>query len=129
MEPIVSAEKARRICVVEDDDAVRASARLLLEAFGYVVRDYASAEALLADAAATDSACCFLLDFHLGGMTGLELLERLRARGVQTPAIILTANASHLNERYRRAKVLTVLRKPAPVAYLLAWIEKACSQN
>jgi two-component system, LuxR family, response regulator FixJ len=128
MESIVSTETARPVCVVEDDDAVRASAKLLLEAVGYVVRDYASAEALLADAAATDAAC-FLFDFELGGMTGLELLEHLRARGVRTPAIILTANANHLDERYQRAKVLTVLRKPAPVADLLAWIEKACAQT
>ena len=127
MEPILSPETARPIYVVEDDDAVRASAKLLLEAVGYVVRDYASAEALLADPAAPDAAC-LLLDFQLGGITGLDLLERLRARGVQTPAIILTANANHLDERYQRAKVLTVLRKPAPTAHLLAWIEKACSQ-
>jgi FixJ family two-component response regulator len=128
MEPIMSAEEVRPICVVEDDDAVRASARLLLEAVGYVVRDYASAAALLADAAATQSAC-FLVDFQLGDMTGLELLERLRARGVQAPAIIITANANVCDERFRLANVLTVLRKPAPAADLLNWIEKACSQS
>jgi two-component system response regulator FixJ len=83
---------------------------------------------LLGDAAATDAAC-FLLDFQLGGMTGLELLERLRARGVQTPAIIITANASLSDRRYQRANVLAVLRKPAPAADLLHWIEKACAQS
>ena len=41
-----------------------------------------AAEAMLADAAATDAAC-FLFVFQLGGMTGLELLEHLRARGVR----------------------------------------------
>jgi FixJ family two-component response regulator len=62
MEPILSAGKAHQICLVEDDDAVRSSARLLLETMGYVVRDYLNAEAMLADAAALDAAC-LLLDF------------------------------------------------------------------
>jgi FixJ family two-component response regulator len=128
MEPIVSAEQARPVYVVEDDDAVRASVRLLLETVGYVVRDYASAEALLADDGTTDAAC-FLLDFQLGGMSGLDLLERMRAQGVRTPAIIVTANANLSDERYKRANVLAVLRKPAPAADLLDWVEKACAQT
>ena len=121
----MSAEQACLICVVEDDDAVRASTRLLLEAMGYPVRDYASAEAVLADPAAT-TAGCFLMDYKLGGMTGLDLLERLRDRGVHTPAILVTATANHSEERSRRANLLTVLQKPVPAADLLAWIEKAC---
>jgi FixJ family two-component response regulator len=125
MEPIVSAEDTRRICVVEDDDDVRASARMLLEAAGYNVRDYASAEAMLEDAAAMNAAC-FLFDFQLGGMTGLELVERLRARGIQAPAILMTANANLSDAHYKRANVLVVLRKPTPAEELLDWIEKAC---
>ena len=88
------------------------------------MRDYASAEAVLADAAAQDAAC-LLLDLQLGGMTGLELLERLRARGIQTPAILLTAT----DARYGAAKVLTVLRKPVAADELLGWIAKACAQT
>ena len=122
----MSAEQACLICIVEDDDAVRASARLLLEAVGYTVRVHASAEALLADAAAM-TAACFLTDYQLGGMTGLELLERLRERGIRSPAILMTANRDHFEERCRRADVLTVLRKPVPAEDLLAWIESACS--
>ena len=122
----MSAEQACLICVVEDDDAVRASTRLLLEAEGYAVRDYASAESLLADAAAM-TAACILTDYQLGGMTGLELLERLRERGIRAPAILMTANTDDFEARCRRAAVLTVLRKPMPAEGLLAWIEKACS--
>jgi FixJ family two-component response regulator len=128
MESIVGAEEIRLICVVEDDDAVRASTKLLLESAGYTVRDYASAEAFLEDAKATDAAC-LLVDFQLGGMTGLELLERCRALGVQTPAIIITANANASDERYKRANALAVMRKPAGSTDLLGWIAKACLQT
>ena len=124
----MNAENVRPICLVENDDDVRASAKLLLESAGYAVRDYASAEAVLADAAAPDAAC-LLLDFQLGGMTGLELLERLQARGIQTPAILLTATSNAVDVRYRAAKVLTVLRKPVAAKELLGWIAKACAQT
>ncbi len=124
----MNAENVRPICLVENDDDVRASAKLLLESAGYAVRDYASAEAVLADAAAPDAAC-LLLDFQLGGMTGLELLERLQARGIKTPAILLTATGNAVDARYRAAKVLTVLRKPVAADELLGWIAKACAQS
>jgi FixJ family two-component response regulator len=127
MEPIMSTETARLICVVEDDDAVRASARLLLEAVGYPVRDFASGEALLADAAAAEAAC-FLLDFQLGSMTALEVLDQLRARGIEKPAIIVTANPDLASACRQHASVLVVMRKPAPATDLLGWIEKACSR-
>jgi FixJ family two-component response regulator len=122
----MSAERACLLCVVEDDDAVRASAKFLLEAVGYTVRDHASAETLLADAAAM-TADVFVTDYQLGGMTGLDLVEQLRERGVRAPAILMTANANHLEERCKRAGVLTVLQKPVPAEELLAWIERARS--
>jgi FixJ family two-component response regulator len=128
MEPNVNIEKARHVCVVDDDDAVRESTRLLLESAGYAVRDYASAEAFLADGDAPEAAC-LVLDFQMGGMTGLELVELLRARGIWTPAIIVTGNGSHFDDRYVRAKVLAVLRKPSSSDELLAWTEKACAQS
>jgi len=124
----MSAEKALPICVVEDDDAVRASTRLLLESAGYTVREYASAASFLKDAAAINAAC-LLFDYQLGGMTGLDLLELLRAHGVAAPAIIMTANAGLSEERCERANVLAVLRKPAPAAVLLDWIARACARG
>ncbi len=124
----MSVEKARPICVVEDNNAVRTSTRLLLESAGYTVRDYASAEAFLRDAASMDAAC-FLFDFQLGGMSGLELLECVRALSVQTPTIIITAHAGLSGERCERANVLAILRKPTPASVLLEWIAKACAQS
>lgn len=122
----MSAEQACVICVVDDDDAVRASAKCLLETMGYAVQEYASGEAVLADATAM-TAHVILTDYQLGGMTGLDLLERLRERGNRARAILMTASATHSAERCRRADVLTVLRKPVPAEDLLAWIETACS--
>ncbi|MEO8301961.1 MAG: response regulator [Rhizomicrobium sp.] len=125
----MSVEQSRLVCIVEDDTDVRASARLLLEATGYRVADFANAEAFLR---ATDGrdASCLVFDLHMGGMTGLELLERLRSDGVQTPAIIVTATGgdqnARLDARCARAGTLAVLHKPPVAAEMLAWIARAC---
>ena len=84
-------EQPRLVCVVEDDTDVRASARLLLEATGYRVADFANAEDFLRASDGRD-ASCLVFDLHMGGMTGLELLERLiHLRIVTQPNQVLVA--------------------------------------
>jgi FixJ family two-component response regulator len=124
----VSAEQARLVCVVEDDAEVRASARLLLESTGYRVADFANAEAFLRATDGRDAAC-LVFDLHMGGMTGLELLESLRSAGVQTPAIIMTASGVDLETRCARAGTLAVLRKPPAASDMLGWIARACGSH
>src|SRR5579871_5580970 len=103
--------KSKLIYVVEDDEAVRGSTCLLLEVLGFTVRDFASAEDFLA---ATDGreAACLILDFHLPGITGLSLLEMLRAKGVETPAIVISADGNRVAKRAARAGAAAVLQKP-----------------
>jgi len=124
----VSVEQSRLVCVVEDDAEVRASARLLLESTGYRVADFANAEAFLRATDGRDAAC-LVFDLHMGGMTGLELLESLRSAGVQTPAIIVTASGDDLEERCARAGTLALLRKPPSASDMLGWIARACGSH
>jgi two-component system response regulator FixJ len=79
----------RVVHVVDDDDAVRESAALLLEIAGYNVVTYESGVAFLA-AVATAQPGCVLLDIHMPQMTGLEVQAVLRERGVVWPVIVLT---------------------------------------
>ena len=56
---------------------------------------------------------CVLLDLHMPGMTGLELLETLQARGSKVPVIAITGRSdSVLKERAVRAGAVTLLDKP-----------------
>ena len=113
----------RQIFVVEDDDAVRASTRTLLEAEGFLVRDFADAEAFLQ---ATDGrdADCIVLDHDLSGMSGLDLIVLLRARGVATPAVIVTGGGKLLMERTVKKGIHAVLRKPLVAEALLTWLKQ-----
>jgi two-component system response regulator FixJ len=117
----------RLVFLIEDDEAVRASMRVLLEASGYSVRDFPSAEQLLAEADARQ-ARCIITDYHLPGMTGIDLVETLRAQGVATPAIIVSANGKALIARASRAGITAVLRKPMAAEALIQWLEQIVAE-
>jgi two-component system response regulator FixJ len=75
--------------VIDDDAAVRDSVQLLLECGGIEARPYASAEAFLREAALDDDSC-LIIDVDMPGIDGIELLDQLRANGINTPAIVIT---------------------------------------
>ena len=123
-ERCVSVTHKGTICIIDDDDDVRASSRLFLEALGFTVEDFANAESFLKRPPQRQAADCFILDYHLTGMSGLDLLELLRERGDKTPAIIMTANGKHLALRAGRAGVIAILRKPLAAESLSHWLER-----
>ncbi len=85
----------RSISIVEDDESIRAMLRYYFQTVGYAVRDYASAEALLEDAAGPP--LLYILDVMLPGLDGLALLRHLRTGGDATPVIFLTARTSEMD--------------------------------
>jgi FixJ family two-component response regulator len=122
----VNTKKIRTIHIVEDDDAIRDSTRLLLEAFGFQVQVFRSPTDYLASDL-VGVADCMLFDVHMPAMTGLELLELLRSRGIKTPVIIMTGNGVHLKSRLVRGSNCSVLFKPFEESELLSKIADACS--
>lgn len=113
----------RQVFVVEDDEGVRQSTQALLEASGFSVRAFANAEELLA-AGTVGEAGCIVLDHHLSGMTGIELIETLRAQGLHMPAIMVTSNGTKLGVRAANAGVTAVLRKPLAADALEEWLHR-----
>lgn len=113
----------RLVFVIDDDDGVRQSTQALLEASGFSVRTFANAEELLA-AGTAGEASCIVLDYHLSGITGIELIERLRAQGLQMPAIMVTSNGTKLGVRAAQAGVTAVLRKPLAADGLEEWLHR-----
>ena len=101
-----------QICIVDDDEAVRDSLGIFLEACGYAVMGFASALAFL-NAGDTINSLCLLVDMHMPGMTGMELIEVLRSRGDQTPAILITAAADPMiRAQGEKLSSFTFLDKP-----------------
>ena len=77
--------------IVDDDAAVRDSLGFLLETAGLAVRLYASASALLATLG-DDATGCVITDVRMPGMDGLELQQRLAARGARLKVIVITGH-------------------------------------
>ncbi|SAI39214.1 two-component response regulator [Bordetella ansorpii] len=79
------------VFIVDDDEAVRDSLRWLLEANGYRVRAYASAETFLDEYDASQVGV-LIADVRMPGMSGLELQEQLIARNAPLPIVFITGH-------------------------------------
>ena len=116
---------ARRILLVDDDPAIRASLRFSLELEGYEVVTFATAEDLLASPHVAGSDC-LVLDYRLPGMDGLEALEQLRRRGVTPPAILITTTPSRRVRARAAALDAPLIEKPLLCDGLTAAIRDLC---
>lgn len=112
------------IDIIDDDEAVRDSTGALLEACGYAVRAHASAEAFLTRHG--PNADCLIVDQHMPGMTGIELIEHIRAKGDQTPALMITGRSDSIFESRAASIGLKIMHKPVPENDLIQWISNAC---
>lgn len=89
--PVNREQVNRKILIVDDDTSMRLLLAGYFRRLGYEVEEKESpAEAL--QAALGGHYDCFIFDVTMPGMTGLELLRKLRARRIQTPALFLTAH-------------------------------------
>jgi FixJ family two-component response regulator len=79
------------VFVVDDDDAVRDSLKLLLKSIGLAVMAYPSAPEFLA-AYRTEQAGCLILDIRMPGMSGLELQQQLNVRGAVIPVVFISGH-------------------------------------
>ena len=83
--------KKGTVYVVDDDEGVRDSLQWLLEGKDYRVRCFDSAENFLSRYDAREVAC-LIVDTRMGGMTGLELQDRLIERKSPLPIVFITGH-------------------------------------
>ena len=111
------------VAVVEDDDFLRKALGRLLAAGGFQSALFASAEAYI-DAAPAPA--CLVLDVRLPGMSGLDLLERLRATGTAPPVIIISADHDpSVRERAYENGCVAFFLKPVDGNVLISTIDRS----
>ena len=118
-----------RVQLVEDEPNIIATLTYLLERAGFEVSTKTDGEAAL-NAALADPPAVMILDVALPGLSGLEVLRRLRAnqRGRHVPTIMLTARGRNAD----RESALSVgadlyLTKPFSNAELVAAVRRMAS--
>lgn len=117
------------IYIVDDDKHVRASLREVLEEDGRRVEDYDSCEAFLAAYHPSYDAC-LLIDAYLPGMSGIELLRRMRFEKLVLPSIMITGNSDvPVAVEAMKAGASDFLEKPVGHLDLLASIDRALEQS
>lgn len=112
--------------IVDDDASFRTSTGRVLRASGYTVETYEAAEQLLKRLPNGAGLGCILLDIKMPGMSGPELQERLKARGLSLPIIFLTGQADiPTTVRVIKSGAEDLLTKPVARDTLVQAIEGA----
>lgn len=100
------------IAVVDDEEPVRKALKRLLRAAGLQVEIYASGREFL-ERAAQRRPDCLVLDLHMPGTSGLQLLRQINAGGEPMAIVIITAHDTpETREQCLAAGARAYLRKP-----------------
>jgi two-component system, LuxR family, response regulator FixJ len=117
------------VYVVDDDPAVLGSLRFLLETDGFDVRTFGSGGALLGAVRPAD-ADCFVIDYKMPDMNGVDLTNRLRNRDIAAPVILITGYPDeNIRARAEAAGIRHVLHKPLLEDSLVAHVRGAIQEK
>ena len=119
---------ARTIVIVDDNPEFRRSAHWWLTSAGYDVVDYGDPQAALdaLPAAAPAGPACLLLDVRMPGMSGLDLHDALRAKGVAMPVVYMTGHGDvPLAVQAMQKGAVSFLEKPFADDALEAALQRA----
>ena len=121
--------KANVIHVIDDDAIIRDSVALVLARNGFCVQTHDSASEFL-DRVDPDNTAGVITDVCMPGMSGIELLAKLKDRGLIFPVIIITANADvPLAVEAIKRGAFDFIEKPFEDEGLLAALREALVQN
>lgn len=115
--------------VIDDDEASRQSLAFLLRTADIEVRTYASATAFLDLAPKLDSGCV-ITDVRMPGLSGIDLLRRLKELNVEVPIIVITGHGDvPLAVEAMKIGAVDFLEKPFDDDVLLTSVRSALARH
>jgi two-component system, LuxR family, response regulator FixJ len=115
--------------VIDDDEALRESLTFLLQTARIGVESYASAAAFL-EALPGKQPGCVITDVRMPGMTGIDLLRRLRELKIEVPVIVITGHGDvPLAVEAMKVGAIDFLEKPFDDEILLASVRTALKRQ
>jgi len=117
------------ISIVDDDESVRRTTKLLVESFGYRAAVFESAESFLSSDQLYDTSC-LVVDVQMRWMNGLQLQSHLAARSFHIPTIFITAYGTKESRRQAmEAGAVAFLTKPFSDEQFLKHIRSALQRD
>ena len=121
-------EKAT-VHVIDDDEAIRQSLAFLLQAAKLEVKTYSTAMAFV-DALPDAASGCVITDVRMPGMSGVDLLRRLKELKIGVPVIVITGHGDvALAVEAMKAGAVDFLEKPFDDDVLLASVQSALKRQ
>ena len=115
--------------VIDDDEALRDSLTFLLRTARLDVLSYPTATAFL-EALPEANLSCVITDVRMPGMSGIDLLRRLRERKISVPVIVITGHGDiPLAVEAMRIGAIDFLEKPFDDEVLIASVKAALRQK
>jgi FixJ family two-component response regulator len=113
------------ICIIDDDESVRKALGRLIRSMGLNAVTFATAEEFF-QCTERLTPVCLVVDVHLPGLSGLDLLKKLKAEGQRIPAAVITAYADEqVRAQALEAGAIAFLAKPFDEKSLLDAVARA----
>jgi FixJ family two-component response regulator len=109
------------IAIVDDDETVRDATEQLVQSLDYNASTFGSADEFLKSEQVHDTSC-LITDVQMPGLNGIDLQDRLIARGHRIPIIFMTDS---VRARAMKAGAVCFLNKPLREDHFIGCIEKA----
>jgi len=120
--------QAHVIAILDDEERFRRALARLLKAHGYEVASFGCGQQLLSEIAVRGFDCV-LLDLHMPGTSGFEVLQTLKGMPAAPPVIVITAHDDpECMQRARALNAFDYQTKPVASLVLLGAIERACGR-
>jgi two-component system, LuxR family, response regulator FixJ len=122
-------ERSPAVFIVDDDEAVRSSLRLLIKSVGLIPTALGSAREFLEKYDPAQPGC-LVLDVRMPEMSGLELQEQLNRQGAVIPVIFITGHGDvPMAVEAMQAGAFDFLQKPFRDQDLIDRIQKALEKD
>ena len=117
------------VYVVDDDEDVRDSTQVLLQSDGYEVQGFGSGGDFL-EGFDPVAGICIILDLHMPGISGFQVLDALKARGNIVPIILFSGRSDVTTEEFsHHSGVIALLTKPVDAKKMIELIEYCLSEK
>ena len=118
-------ERVYRILAVDNEPSVTTAFRFVFDGPQYDITCVGSGDDALAHLGYSSPYDVIIVDQRMPNLTGVELVQEIRKRGIEGKIIVVSANLSpEVVEAYQKMKVSLMVSKPFDIRQLRSAVER-----